>query len=90
MLERTSRQRMGALEDELGKPSEMAGGSSPGESNRPWLVHGRPVNHILHLLLSVFTVGLWLVVWLILTVTGGEERVLVQVDERCRISTHEI
>ena len=54
------------------------------------LVHGRRVNHILHLLLSLFTAGLWLVIWLILAVTGGEERVLVQVDERCRISTHEI
>ena len=54
------------------------------------LVHGRRVNRILHLLLSLFTAGLWLIVWLVLAVTGGEERRLLQVDEDCRISTHEM
>ena len=45
------------------------------------LVRGRPVNHILHLLLSVLTLGVWLVVWVILSISGGEERSLLQVDE---------
>lgn len=32
------------------------------------------VNHLLNLLLSVFTLGLWLVIWLLLAVFGGEWR----------------
>ncbi len=78
------------MEEELGEA--FRGGwrvESRGEYQAV-LVHGSPVNHTLHLLLSLLTAGLWLVVWLILAVTGGEDRVLIQVDERCRISTHEI
>jgi tetratricopeptide (TPR) repeat protein len=45
------------------------------------LVTGRPVNHILHLLLTLFTIGLWVFVWLILVLTGGVKRQLIFVDE---------
>ena len=44
------------------------------------LVKGRRVNHILHLLLSLFTAGIWFPVWVILAITGGEKRELLQVD----------
>ena len=44
------------------------------------LLRGKKVNHILHLLLSVFTAGLWLLVWLSL-LGKGIKRELVQVDE---------
>lgn len=30
------------------------------------------VNHILHLLLSLFTAGLWLIVWILLSMTKRE------------------
>lgn len=45
------------------------------------LVRGRPVNHVLHLLISFFTAFLWVFVWLGLIVFGGEKREIVQVDE---------
>ena len=45
-------------------------------------VRGRRVNHILHLLLCIPTVGLWLIVWAVLAVFGGEERHVVRVDEQ--------
>ncbi len=45
------------------------------------LVSGHRVNHILHLLLSVFTLGAWLIVWLIVSVVGGEKRSVISVDE---------
>ena len=35
---------------------------------------GKPVNHILHALLSLLTCGLWLVVWLAVLVFGQKER----------------
>lgn len=38
------------------------------------------VNHILHLLLTVFLCGFWLPVWIILAITGGEKRLTIAVD----------
>ena len=45
------------------------------------LVRGKKVNHILHLFLSIFTLGLWAIVWVILTLTGGEKRQVITVDD---------
>lgn len=44
-------------------------------------VFGKPVNHILHLILSVVTCGIWLIVWLGMLIWGGENRVMVSIDE---------
>lgn len=38
------------------------------------VVRGKKPNHILHLLLTVFTLGLWLPVWLIVAMVSGEKR----------------
>lgn len=45
------------------------------------LVRGRRVNHLLHLFLSVFTLGLWLPVWLIMGLTVKETRTMLRVAE---------
>lgn len=45
------------------------------------LVRGHRPNHVLHLILSVVTFGLWVPVWLGVTVFGGEKRELLSVDE---------
>lgn len=45
------------------------------------LTFGRPVNHILHLLIALFTCGLWAIVWLILAATGGQKRQIITVDD---------
>lgn len=45
------------------------------------LVRGHRPNHVLHLILSLVTFGLWVPVWLVLTVAGGEKRELLSVDE---------
>lgn len=43
---------------------------------------GHRPNHILHLLLTIITAGLWgLFVWLPLSIFGGEKRKTVSVDE---------
>jgi hypothetical protein len=54
------------------------------------LVIGRPVNHLLHLLATVLTVGIWGFVWVILILTGGENRELVRVDESGNISIEQM
>lgn len=41
------------------------------------MVHGKRPNHILHLLLSVVTLGLWLPAWLIIAVSTKETRAVL-------------
>ncbi|MDE2768835.1 MAG: hypothetical protein OXI70_12180 [Chloroflexota bacterium] len=43
-------------------------------SDYVFLVKGQRVNHILHFLVGLFTLGAWWIVWLILAAKGGEER----------------
>ena len=45
------------------------------------LVQKQDVNHILHLILSVCTAGLWLVVWAIMVLQTKDIRQVLQVDE---------
>jgi len=44
--------------------------------------YGKKPNHILHLLLTILTAGLWAIVWIILTITSKKEkREVITVDE---------
>jgi hypothetical protein len=45
------------------------------------LVKGRRPNHLLHFLAGIFTLGLWWIVWIFITLAGGESRLVVSVDE---------
>lgn len=45
------------------------------------LVSGQNANHILHVLLSIFTCGLWLPIWLIVGATTRQRRVVLSVGE---------
>lgn len=45
------------------------------------VVIGKPVNHILHLLITMFTCGAWAIVWIILALTQKETRSMLLVDE---------
>lgn len=45
------------------------------------LVEGKPVNHVLHAIITIFSCGLWGIVWIIMAVTGGEKREMIVVDE---------
>ena len=49
------------------------------------LVYGKPVNHVLHAILTVFLLGLWLFVWIPVAILGGERREMVMVDEWGRV-----
>ena len=60
------------------------GGGWRVESQRDFdalLIRGHWPNHTLHLLLSVFTLGLWLLIWLIVAMASGEHRYRAYVDE---------
>lgn len=45
------------------------------------LVTGKKTNHVLHLILSIITLGLWLIPWALIALVGGEQRRLQWVDE---------
>ena len=48
------------------------------------VVKGKPVNHVLHLILTLISFPVlfaWAIVWLILVITGGEKRQMINVDE---------
>ena len=53
--------------------------------NQVTMVRGRRANHILHLLLSVLTLGLWLLVWLIVGLSSKEVRTVLAVDRWGRV-----
>ncbi|WP_329307373.1 hypothetical protein OG322_33535 [Streptomyces sp. NBC_01260] len=44
------------------------------------MVRGRPLNHVLHAVLTVFSCFVWGVVWLVLGVTNKVERIALTVD----------
>jgi hypothetical protein len=45
------------------------------------LAYGQPVNHTVHLIATIFTCGIWGIVWLVLALTGGVKRELLVVDD---------
>ena len=45
------------------------------------IVRGQRPNHILHLILTLVTFGVWGIVWIALVAFGGEKRGVVEVDE---------
>jgi hypothetical protein len=44
------------------------------------VVFGRPVNHLLHAVLTLFTVGLWALAWALDARGGGEVRLVITVQ----------
>ena len=45
------------------------------------VIYGKPVNHVLHLILTLLTAGFWIIVWIIVAASGGEKRQMITVDE---------
>lgn len=44
------------------------------------LVKGQRPNNTLHLILTLVTVGFWLLVWIPLAIFGGEKRTVIDID----------
>jgi hypothetical protein len=45
------------------------------------MVKGHRTNHVLHLILTFITLGIWAIVWLLMVALGGEKRSVVSIDE---------
>ena len=60
----------------------VAGGRVESQSEfQAVVIKGHKVNHVLHFIIGFFTFFLWWIVWLVISLTGGEKRELVSVDE---------
>ena len=52
------------------------------------IVRGQRCNHVLHLLLTLVTLGLWLIVWVLVAIMTGGQRALLTVDEYGQVELH--
>jgi len=74
-------QRSAILDQELVKIVGKGGNVIARAPTSAVVAFGQPVNHVLHLLVSVLLCGLWLPVWLLIAATSGERRITLMVDE---------
>jgi hypothetical protein len=54
------------------------------------VVKGKPVNHVLHLILTLVTFTIWGWVWVALAIFGGEKRSMVTVDEYGNVAVQKV
>jgi hypothetical protein len=50
------------------------------------LVKGHRTNHILHLILTLITLGIWAIVWILMVIFGGEKYRTITVSEYGQVS----
>lgn len=78
---KTPEQRKAALAQRIQYFVNVQGGRVESQTDfQAVVVTGKKVNHVLHLILTLVTFGLWAIVWLGLAVFGGESRHMVSVD----------
>jgi hypothetical protein len=76
---RTPQQRDAILDQQLMAVASQLGRVETRTANAAVVVTGKPVNHVLHLLLSLFLCTMWVPVWLIMAAVGGERRATISV-----------
>jgi len=77
----TAEQRKATLDQRI-KVEETQGWRVDSRSDtQATLARGKPLNNKLHLILTIFTVGIWGIVWFGLWITGGEKHRTLTVDE---------
>ena len=77
----TVQERGSVLDQNLIRMTALNGRVETRADSSAVVVNGKPVNHVLHVLLSVFLCTLWVPAWMLLTATGGERRTTVTVDQ---------
>jgi hypothetical protein len=77
----TDAERRQALESRIALELTSGGVLESQTAYTAVVIHGKKTNHILHLILSVITAGLWLIVWAVLILTRKQQRVVLSVDD---------
>ena len=79
-MRKTSEERKSALSQMVANVSAQ-GYLVESQGDFQAVIKGKPINHALHIILSVLTAGLWLIVYGVVAATGGEKYEITQVDE---------
>lgn len=87
---KTSEQRKAALAQMIANTSAQGYRVESQQDYQAVLVKGKPINHALHIIVSILTAGIWLIGYAIIAVTGGEKREITQVDEWGNVSRQNI
>lgn len=77
----TPEQRTAALERYVATAGQQGWRVQSMTSTQAQLLKGKPTNHVLHLILSLITLGAWLLVWAAVVLFAGQKQRLVTVDE---------
>lgn len=83
----TAEQRAAALERYVLSAGQQGWRVQSQTATTAQLLKGKPTNHVLHLILSIITLGLWLIVWVLVTIFAGQKQRVVTVDEYGRVHT---
>ena len=86
----SARERIAALDEEVAEWVRHGWRVESRSDFQAVLVSGKPVSHLLHAILTVLTAGLWLIGWLIVAFTGGEERELLSVDPYGNVDSEKV
>ena len=80
-LIQTSDQRKAAMDAALSRYGASGWRIENRSDYQATIATGKQVSHVLHLLLTLVTAGIWLIFWLGFGVLGGVKRRLVSIDE---------
>ena len=78
---KTSEDRKRLLADAIQRETVQGARIESSQDFQAAMVFGKPVNHILHVILSVVTFGVWIPVWIVLAIVGGEKRIMINIDD---------
>lgn len=79
-LQQTADQRKAGLDAALARYGAGGWRIETRSDFQATIVKGHRVNHILHLILTLITLGIWAIVWILMVIFGGEKREMVTVD----------
>ncbi len=83
----TDAERRAALDSRVARELAEGGNLESQTGYNAVIVKGKKVNHILHLILSVLTAGVWLIVWAILVLTNKRQRIVLHVNDEGVVET---
>ena len=80
-IHKTADERKAALDRQLQQSGAQGWRIENRSDYQATIAQGKAVNNTLHLLLTIFTAGIWGIVWIFLLITGGIKRKMITVDE---------
>jgi len=84
MQPKTDDERKATLQTAIGQQVRMGWRVESQTDFQAILAKGKNHSHVLHLILTLVTLGLWLLVWIPLSIFGGEKRAVLTVNEQGR------